>query len=325
MKTKTKHGRYHPFVLLLAFSIIVGIGASNSMMAFADHPKIDVSIAPGSNIPGCETTDECYIPHEVTVDAGGEVIWTNDGTSATTITSGNPADGPDDLFDSGLVDPGSSFSFKFEEHGEYRYFSMIHPWMAGIVTVQEAGSEEETHDEGEENGHGEGEKDPRSMKEEEEEGEMMKMKMEGTDMPAGDASATGMLSDGTMVSIWTSEPTAGERMEISIEFADAEHVNHNIMVAQNGQEVLNDEGAHHHDGKGMHTTAPLGSSDPVDVTVTFQGYGVDDPKTGPIGEEVVFSNVVPEFGTIAMMILAVAIISIVAASAKSRLSLMPRL
>ena len=78
-------------------------------------------------------------------------------------------------------------------------------------------------------------------------------------------------------------------------------------------------GAHHHEGSGMHTTAPLSSSDdPVDITITFQGYGVDDPKTGPIGEEVVFSNVVPEFGTIAMMILAVAIISIVAVTAKSR-------
>ena len=79
-----------------------------------------------------------------------------------------------------------------------------------------------------------------------------------------------------------------------------------------------DEGAHHHEGTGMHTTASLSSSDPVDITVTFQGYGVEDPKTGPIGEQVVFSNVVPEFGTIAMMVLAVAIISIVAVTAKSR-------
>ena len=27
------------------------------------------------------------------------------------------------------------------------------------------------------------------------------------------------------------------------------------------------------DGKGMHETAPLKSSDPVDITITFQGYG----------------------------------------------------
>jgi predicted secreted protein with PEFG-CTERM motif len=137
-------------------------------------------------------------------------------------------------------------------------------------------------------------------------------------MMDGDATATGMLSDGTMVSIWTSTPTAGEAMEISIEFDDAEHVNHDMMVTQNGEEVLMDEGAHHHDGTGMHTTAPLSSSDPVDITITFTGYGVEDPKTGPIGEEVVFTNVVPEFGTIAMMVLAVAIISIVAVTAKSR-------
>ncbi|MDH3490294.1 MAG: DsbA family protein, partial [Nitrosopumilus sp.] len=44
-----------------------------------------------------------------------------------------------------------------------------------------------------------------------------------------DVSATGMLSDGTKVSVWTSMPTAGEAMEISIEFEDAEHVNHDIM------------------------------------------------------------------------------------------------
>ena len=45
--------------------------------------------------------------------------------------------------------------------------------------------------------------------------------------------------------------------------------------------------------------------------------------TGPIGEEVQFSNVVPEFGTIAMVILGVAIISIVAFTSKSRV--IPRL
>ena len=163
--------------------------------------------------------------------------------------------------------------------------------MTGLIVVQEVEAEEHTDEHAD---------------------EVAEVHMEGT------ATATGMLSDGTTVSIWTSTPTAGEAMEISIEFEDAEHVNHDMMVTQGGEEVLNDEAAHHHDGKGVHTTAPLSSSDPVDITITFQGYGVDDPKTGPIGEEVVFSNVVPEFGTIAMMILAVAIISIVAVTAKSR-------
>ncbi len=41
--------------------------------------------------------------------------------------------------------------------------------------------------------------------------------------------------------------------------------------------------------------------------------------------EIIDSFVVPEFGTIAVMILAVAIVSMVAISAKSRLSIIPRL
>ncbi|MFQ5440168.1 MAG: PEFG-CTERM sorting domain-containing protein [Nitrosopumilaceae archaeon] len=82
-------------------------------------------------------------------------------------------------------------------------------------------------------------------------------------------------------------------------------------------------GAHHMNGKGMQNTAPLSSSDPVEITVTFQGYGVHDPKTGSIGEKVVFSNIVPEFGTVAVMILTVAIISIIAIPAKTRV--IPRL
>ena len=41
--------------------------------------------------------------------------------------------------------------------------------------------------------------------------------------------------------------------------------------------------------------------------------------------EIIGTHVVPEFGTIAMIVLAVAIVSIIAVSAKSRLSIMPRI
>ncbi|WP_299290151.1 PEFG-CTERM sorting domain-containing protein [Nitrosopumilus sp.] len=272
-------------MLLTIMAVVVSTGSHS---AFADHPTAEVSIAPGSNVPGCEDTDACLVSSQITVNVGGEVIWTNDGTSNTTITSGTPSDGPDGEFDSGMLASGANFSHKFEEAGEFHYFSMIHPWIQGVVIVQDS-----------EDDHGDDHGDD----------EMVHME--------GDASGTGMLSDGTMVKIWTSVPTVGEMMEISVVFEDSEHVNHDIMVTQNGKEVLHDEGAHHHKGAGMHTTAPLDSDDPVDITITFQGYGIDE-LSGPIGEEVVFTNVVPEFGTIAMMILAVAIISIIAVTAKSR-------
>jgi len=276
--------------LFVLFAIVAGLVALTPA-AFADHSEVTITPAPGSGAPGCEETAEgCYIPKEATVDVGGKVIFSNTDTAAHTFTAGTAADGPSGVFDSSLVIAGSSYEWTATTVGDFPYYCMVHPWMKGLIVVQEAGAEEhdDEHDDG------------------------------MTEEHMDDASATGMLSDGTEVSVWTSTPTSGEKMEISVEFHGAEHVNHDIMVTQNSEEVLNDIGAHHHDGKGMHTTAPLSSSDPVEITITFQGYGIDDPKTGPIGEVVVFSNVVPEFGTIAMMILAVAIISIVAVTAKLR-------
>ena len=290
---------------LVLFALVATIAAT-APTAFADHATASVSIPAGTSVPGCEETNECYIPAEVTVDAGGEVTWSNDDTAAHTVTSGDPADADSvgALFDSGLLLAGTTYSWKFEEVGTVDYFCIVHPWMKGVVVVQEAMAEEEEHkDDHMEDDH---------MEHMDDEGHLIT-----------DASATGMLSDGTEVKIWTSEPMTGERMDVHVEFVDAEHVNHDITVTQNGEVVMDDTGAHHHEGSGMHETAPLSSDDPVDITVTFQGYGINAPFDGPVGEEVVFTNVVPEFGTIAMMILAVAIISIIAVTSKTRV--IPRL
>ena len=70
-----------------------------------------------------------------------------------------------------------------------------------------------------------------------------------------------------------------------------------------------------------HQIDAVGSDEnPIDVQVVSLGIGApgnEDNWTGPVGQ-VTTAQVVPEFGTIAMMVLAVAIISIVAVTAKSR-------
>jgi len=105
-----------------------------------------------------------------------------------------------------------------------------------------------------------------------------------------------------------------------------EHVNYDIKASQNGEVVLDEMGVHDHDGVMNHMTSPLpaATSDdaPVEVEVMFNGFGIDEPFTGPIGQ-VETAQVVPEFGTVAMMMLVVAIISIVAVTAKTRV--IPRL
>ncbi len=102
--------------------------------AFAE-PTASVSTPEGTSVPGCEETNECFIPYEVTVDVGGEVTWSNDDTAAHTVTAGSAADGPSGVFDSNLFVAGTSFSHTFEEEGEFPYFCMVHPWMTGIVIV----------------------------------------------------------------------------------------------------------------------------------------------------------------------------------------------
>ena len=67
---------------------------------------------------------------------------------------------------------------------------------------------------------------------------------------------------------------------------------------------------------------PLWSQDGAYIVTAQQGN--DSMFTDSVEVEVADGLVVPEFGTIAAMILAVAIISIVAISAKSRLSIVPR-
>lgn len=266
------------------FALVAGLSAT-APAAFADHATATVSVPAGTSVQGCEETNECYIPYEVTVDVGGEVTWNNDDSAAHTVTSGTPADDtPGEQFNSGLFMAGAVFSHKFETAGTFNYFCMVHPWMEGIVVVQEAGAE------------------------------------------------TG--GEELMVEITTGEAGKGERLSIDVTFKhidgdSVEHVNYDIMATQGDEVVLDDTGVHDHDGMMNHMTAPLpvAASDamPVNVEVTFNGFGIpgEGDFTGPIGQ-VATKQVVPEFGTIAALILAVAIVSIVAFSAKSRLSIIPR-
>ena len=97
---------------------------------------VTISIPEGSGAPGCEETDECYLPFEVTIDAGTVVSWSNDDTAAHTVTSGLVAEGGDGIFDSSLFAAGTTFEVTFNDAGTFDYFCQVHPWMVGIVNVE---------------------------------------------------------------------------------------------------------------------------------------------------------------------------------------------
>ena len=261
--------------IFVLFALVVGITAT-AQTAFADHMTAEVSINPGSSVPGCEKTNECFTPNQVTIDVGGEVTWSNDDTAAHTVTSGTAKDGPDENFDSSLFMAGKTFSEKFDgyEAGTYPYFCMVHPWMTGEVIVEAAGE-----DQG---------------------GEELMVTM------------TDVATDGGI--------------QVDLEFNQA-HVNYEITATQNGNVVLQETGHAHTDMMGHHMI-PVAASDanPVDIQVVSKGIGLPGEETkwtGPKDVIVATKQVVPEFGTIAMMILGISIVSSIAVTAKTRV--IPRL
>jgi len=291
-KIKMKETVYSLFVLLAVFSII-----AITPSAFADHSKVDINMAVGSSVPGCEEMNMCYMPYNAALDPGGEATWHNIDTAAHTVSSGTAAEGPDGIFDSSLVAPEGMFSYKFEEAGTYDYFCMVHPWMTGIVTV--SAEHEETGD-----------------------GEMGGHEMEGEEgMPHSDehaASGVEDLSDQFVASV-----TSGVIHHIGANSDDDTLIVHLFGADDDGELkiTLNKD-----------IITPFDDDSYVVIinleTVEFEQMGNIihvEYAAGTDKIEIVGSHVVPEFGTIAMIILAVAIVSIIAITAKTKISLIPKL
>ena len=63
-----------------SFFVLFAIVATLSAMpsAFA----AEVSVPEGTGVPGCEDTNECWIPNDINSAVGETVTWTNDDTAA---------------------------------------------------------------------------------------------------------------------------------------------------------------------------------------------------------------------------------------------------
>ena len=90
----------------------------------------------GDGAPGCEIGDNCFAPTILKIKKGITVTWLNPvgGLAAHAITSGTPGV-PDGLFSSSLFVTGTTFSYQFNEAGEFEYFDPVHPWETGTIFV----------------------------------------------------------------------------------------------------------------------------------------------------------------------------------------------
>ena len=283
--------------IFVLFAIAAGM-ASMAPAAYADHAEVSIITVDESGFSQTCAESQggtgCYIPFVATVDVGGVVTMTNtDPTGVHTYTSGTVdgfAPSPDGIFDTGVLMSGDAFEWTPTQAGEQPYYCMLHTWMIGTIIVQEAAAEEHADDHGDD-------------------------KMDHSDdMVHEDVAEDVEL----MVMISDSQVMGGTQIELEFNVL---HLNYDLTATQNGEVVFEETGLHSMDLIATHQIDAVGSDEnPISVEVVSLGIGAPGNEgewTGPIGQ-VTTAQVVPEFGTIAMMVLAVAIISIVAVTAKSR-------
>ncbi len=281
---------YALFGLLAIFSLI-----AVAPSAFAEHGEggmaATVTNAPGSSTPGCEATDSCFIPSTVVITVGGTVTWDNTDNAAHTSSSGTAADGPDGVFDSSLIMAGGSYSHTFDTAGTFDYFCMVHPWMQGTVIVEAEAAHGDDHaEEMEEMGHG----DDHAAKGIEDLSDQFT-----ASVTSGVIHHIGANADDDTLLVHLFDANDDGELKITLNskiitpFDDGSYF---VLVD-------NEEAEFEQMGRTLHIE-----------------YGAGAERI-----EIVGSHVVPEFGTIAMIVLAVAIVSIIAITAKTKISLIPRL
>ena len=312
--------------IFVLFAIAVGM-ASMAPTAFADHAEVAIVTVDESGFSQACVDDGCYVPLTATVDVGGVVTMTNtDPTGVHTFTSGTVngfTPSPDGIFDTSVLMSGDSFEWVPESAGEVPYYCMLHTWMIGTIIVQEAAAEEHADDHGDDH-----------AAEEAAAAEAAAAEAEAAAAEAAAAEAAAAAEHAAMeheameheeaedvelmVMISDSQVMGGTQIELEFNVL---HLNYDLTATQNGEIVFEEKGLHSMELIATHQIDALGSDEnPIDVEVVSLGIGApgdEDSWTGPVGQ-VTTAKVVPEFGTIAMMVLAVAIISIVAVTAKSR-------
>src|SRR5919112_6775701 len=117
-------------LLLVVLSVI-------SLLMFvptATAQDAGVQTVPIQNAWSVNIGDNFFDPPQSAVEPGSTITWTNKGNEPHTVTA------DDGSFDSGVLNPGDSYTVAFDGQGTVTYFCAIHPEMRGSVTVGGGGS-----------------------------------------------------------------------------------------------------------------------------------------------------------------------------------------
>lgn len=80
--------------------------------------------------------NDSFKPSEMNITSGTQITWINKDNVNHSVTSGTP-DNPTELFDSGNIQPDSTFSYTFETIGTFKYYCKNKPDMLkGKIIVE---------------------------------------------------------------------------------------------------------------------------------------------------------------------------------------------
>jgi len=105
----------------------VSLHAPQSLLNQQNHGSVVVIIQPGASV----NASLGFEPSTITVVIGvnNTVIWKNEDADWHDVHSDTG------LFYSGIIQPGTSWTYTFTTPGTYPYVCDPHPWMTGTVIV----------------------------------------------------------------------------------------------------------------------------------------------------------------------------------------------
>jgi plastocyanin len=121
--------------VIAMLTLVAATGCSKSSKSAADTTTTAASsttVAPAVNQGAVVSVSEYdFSAPSVTIKAGQEVVWHNEGNVAHTVTETSGHD-----FNSSEIDPGQTYVQTFDKPGTYTYICSIHPdRMKGTVVV----------------------------------------------------------------------------------------------------------------------------------------------------------------------------------------------
>jgi plastocyanin len=107
----------------------------NTTVATVSSTSAQIVTCPTSPVTTVSISNFVFQPASVSIAVNDIVKWTNNDSTAHTVTSGTPG-ALDGKFDTGNIAPNATMCVQFLIVGSYNYFCNIHTFMTGTVTVQ---------------------------------------------------------------------------------------------------------------------------------------------------------------------------------------------